>query len=170
MALLGLRQPSRNQSSTPLATRQPQAPGTNIGYDPLLIKRLQFDHKRMLELYTQTQVLLTTQDFNGVKRKLGELRIILQDHLMMANVKFYIYLSRQLAGDAEKSAIINEYRRDMVSSSREIMDFLRTYSSVRLDDSFANTFQIELLGIGASLVKRIEREQTTLFPMYKSSY
>jgi hypothetical protein len=170
MALLGLRQPSRTPTSAPLSTRQPQAPGTNIGYDPLLIKRLRADHQRMLELYTQTQMLLTTQDYNGVRRKLGELRIILQDHLMTANVKFYIYVSRQMAGDAEKSAMINEYRRDMLSSSREIMDFLRTYSSVRLDDSFANTFQIELLGIGAALVKRIDREQTKLFPLYKASY
>jgi len=170
MALLGLRQPSRNPSSAPLTTRQPQAPGTHIGYDPLLIKRLRSDHQRMLELFTKTQMMLTTHDYDGVQRMLGKLRITLQDHLMTASVKFYVYVSRQLAGDAAKSAIINEYRREMLGSSRQIMDFLRTYSAVRLDDSFADTFQVELLVIGAALVQRIEREQTTLFPLYQASY
>jgi hypothetical protein len=58
----------------------------------------------------------------------------------------------------------------MLSNSRQIMDFLRTYSAVRLDDTFADTFQIELLVIGSALVQRIEREQSTLFPLYQASY
>lgn len=124
----------------------------------------------MLGLFTQAQELLTTHDYDGVKRKLGELRITLQDHLMTANVKFYVYLSRHLADDAAKSAIINEYRREMLINSRQIMDFLRTYSAARLDDSFADSFQIELLVIGSALVQRIEREQSTLFPLYQASY
>ncbi|HJX18535.1 MAG TPA: hemerythrin domain-containing protein [Acidiferrobacterales bacterium] len=170
MAFLGLLRSSRNHATAAPATRQPQAPGTHIGYDPLLIQRLQSDHQRMLDLFTQTQVLLSTHDYDGVRRKLGELRIILQDHLMTTNVKFYVYVSRQLAGDAAKTAIINEYRRDMLRNSRQIMDFLRTYSGARLDDTFADVFQVELLVIGAALVQRIEREQNSLFPLYQASY
>ncbi len=170
MALRGFLQPSRSESSAPLPTTQPRAPGTRIGYDPLLLKRLRTDHQRMLDLFTQTQELLTTHDYDGVKRKLGELRITLQDHLMTASVKFYVYVSRHLADDAAKSAIINEYRREMLVNSRQLMDFLRTYSAARLDDSFADTFQIELLVIGSALVQRIEREQSTLFPLYRATY
>src|SRR4030067_236564 len=76
--------------------------------------------------------------------------------------------ARPLAGDAAKSAIINEYRREMLVNSRLLMDFLRTYSAARLDDSFADTFQIELLVIGSALVQRIEREQSTPFPLYQA--
>jgi regulator of sigma D len=170
MASRDFLQPRRNESSAPHPTIQARAPGTRIGYDPLLIKRLRADHQRMLELFTQTQELLNTHDYDGVKRKLGELRIILQDHLMTASVKFYVYVSRHLAGDAAKTAIINEYRREMLANSRQIMDFLRTYSAARLDDSFADAFQIELLLIGSALVHRIEREQSTLFPLYQASY
>lgn len=169
MAFRGFLQPGPNEPSATPAS-QPLAPGTRIGYDPLLLKRLKADHQRMLEIFTQTQSLLTTHDYQGVQRKLGELRIILQDHLMTANVKFYIYVSRQLAADAAKTAIINEYRREMLANSRQIMDFLRTYSAVRLDDTFADSFQIELLVIGSALVQRIEREQSTLFPLYRASY
>jgi len=170
MAHLGFVQPEPQSPAATPTTSQPLAPGTRIGYDPLLIKRLRTDHQRMLELFTQTQELLTTHDYDGVKRKLGVLRVTLQDHLLTASVKFYVYVSRQLAGDPAKTAIINEYRREMLINSRQIMDFLRTYSSARLDDSFAETFQIELLVIGSALVQRIEREQTTLFPLYQASY
>ena len=170
MALPGFLQSRLNEPTAALPTAQTRAPGTRIGYDPLLIKRLRADHQRMLELFTQTQELLITHDYDGVKRKLGELRIILQDHLMTANVKFYVYVSRHLANDAAKSAIINEYRREMLVNSRQIMDFLRTYSAARLDDSFADAFQIELLVIGSALVQRIEREQSSLFPLYQAAY
>ena len=170
MAFRGFLQPRTNEPAAPLSTYPPKAPGTRIGYDPLLIKRLKADHQRMLDLFTQTQSLLLTHDYEGVKRKLGDLRITLQDHLMTANVKFYVYVSRQLAADPAKTAIINEYRREMLVNSRQIMDFLRTYSAARLDDAFAETFQIELLVIGSALVQRIEREQSTLFPMYQASY
>lgn len=171
MAFLSLRQssPDKLPGSPPDTARQ-HAPGTHIGYDPLLIKRLRSDHQRMLELFTQAQALLTSHDYEGVKRKLGELRITLQDHLMTANVKLYVYVSRHLADDAAKAAIVNEYRREMLSNSRQIMDFLRTYSDVKLNDAIANMFQIELLVVGSALVQRIEREQTSLFPLYRASY
>ncbi len=170
MNVRNISRPQLRKSPAPLPAAQPQAPGTRIGYDPLLIKRLAADHQKMLELFTQTQALLTTHDYDGVKRKLGDLRITLQDHLMTSSVKFYVYVSRNLATDLAKLAIINEYRREMLVNSRQIMDFLRTYSAARLDDSFADTFQIELLVIGSALVRRIEREQNTLFPLYRASY
>lgn len=159
------RPPVRPASATGLP-----APGTRIGYDPLLIQRLRADQQRMLEIFTQAQQLLSSRDYDGVKRKLGELRIALQDHLMIASVKLYVYVSRQLAHDPAKTALVNEHRRDMLDNARRIMDFLRTYSAVRLDDSFADVFQTEFLAIGAALVQRIEREETTLYPLYQSSY
>ena len=170
MAFRGFFQSAPTEAAERPAASQRHAPGTRIGYDPLLIKRLRLDHQRMLELFTQAQSLLTTRDYDGVRRKLGELRIVLQDHLMTASVKFYVYVSRQLASDPGKSAIINEHRRIMLDNSRLIMDFLRTYCIARLDDSFAEQFQIEFLAIGAALVQRIEREETTLFPLYRASY
>lgn len=161
---------SQNQRGTPAPSARPQAPGTRIGYDPLLIKRFQADHRRMLALFTETQSLLTTRDYDGVRRKLGELRIVLQDHLMTASVKFYVYVSRQLAADPGKTAMLNTHRREMLDNSRLILDFLRTYSGARLDDSFADQFQTELLAIGAALVHRIEREETALYPLYQDKY
>lgn len=169
MALRNFFQPKPTATKAAPSLPPQRAPGTRIGYDPLLIQRLRADQQRMLELFTQTQALLNSRDYAGVFRKLGELRIALQDHLMTANVKFYVYMSRQLANDSAKSAIINDCRREMLANSRQLMDFLRTYTAVRIDDNLAETFQIDLLVIGAVLVQRIEREQTTLFPLYSPS-
>lgn len=160
---------TRTPARAPNAARV-NAPGTRIGYDPQLISRLKTDHQRMLDLFAQSQALLSTRDYDGVKRKLGELRITLQDHLMTTSVKFYVYITRQLASDPGKTAIINEHRRAMLENSRIIMDFLRTYTAVRLDDSFADVFQTEFLAIGAALVQRMEREESTLFPLYRAAY
>lgn len=162
---LPLHRPSA-PASTPTLRRN--APGTRIGYDPLLIQRFQNDHQRMLRLFTEVQSLLTAGDYDGVQRKLGEFRVVLQDHLMTASVKFYVYMTHLLDGDAGKSALLNQQRREMLNNSRLIMDFLRTYSAARLDDSFAEAFQIELLSIGAALVQRIEREESALFPLYRA--
>jgi len=170
MVFPGLQQSRPNNHTRPPTTRESRAPGTNIVYDPLLLRRLRADHQRMLEIFTQTQVLLTTRDYEGVKRKLGELRIILQDHLMTANVKLYVYVSRHLSSDAAKTTMLNEYRRCMLCNSGQIMDFLRTYSSLKLDDAVAQTFQVELLVMGSALVQCIEHEQTSLFPLYRDNY
>lgn len=169
MALRDFLQLRPNTATAAPALITQRAPGTRIGYDPLLLQRLRADQQRMLELFTQTQALLNSRDYGGVYRKLGELRIVLQDHLMTANVKFYVYMSRLLANDPAKSAIINDCRREMLANSRQLMDFLRTYTAVRLDDNLAETFQIDLLVIGSVLVQRIEREQTTLFPLYSAT-
>ena len=170
MAFRGFFHPRTNEASLPPPTATPHAPGTSIGYDPLLINRLKSDQQRMLELFTQAQLLLTNGDYNGVRRKLGDLRIALQDHLMTASVKFYVYVSRQVAADPARAMLISTHRREMLENSRKLMDFLRTYSGAPLDDKNAALFQTELLVIGAALVQRIEREQTSLFPLYQASY
>jgi len=170
MAMQNLSQTPRSEKADRAAPARITAPGTRIGYDPMLISRLRTDHQRLLDSFAQAQGLLSTRDYDGVKRKLGEFRVILQDHLMTTSVKFYVYITRQLANDRAKSAIVNELRRDMLENSRLIMDFLRTYTAVRLDDSFADVFQTEFLAIGAALVQRMEREESTLFPLYRANY
>jgi len=148
--------------------RAPVAPGTRIGYDPMLLTRFRGDHRRMLGIFTQVQDLLLTHDYDGVRRKLGEFRILLQDHLMLASAKLYVYVARLHANDNATSARIRAHRQDMLHNNRLIMDFLRTYSAARLDDSFAAEFQSELLAIGAALVERIDQEESTLYPLYRS--
>lgn len=170
MGLRSLFKDRHSESSTPRPSIYPRAPGTSIGYDPLLIKRLRDDHQRLLDIFAAIQGLVTTADYDGVKRKLGELRILLQEHLVIVTNKFYVYIARQLASDREKAAVVSGHRRAMLSNSREIMDFLGTYSAIRLDDRSVEMFQTELMEIGAALVRRLEHEESELFPLYRAAY
>ena len=153
--------PSRSPSA------QPHPASTQIGYDPLLIGQLRRDHHRLLDVFAAVQSLLTGRDYAGVQRKLGEMRILLQEHLLLTNNTLYLYLGRRWADDADRNSFINAVRRDMLETGREILDSLRTYSAVRLDDQSAEMFQEELLQIGTAMMQRMEREEAGLFPLYK---
>lgn len=146
----------------------PAAGAAGPGYDPLLISQLQRDHRRLLDLFARVQQLLTHRDYAGVQRALGELRIVLQDHLLRATNRLYVFLGRRWEGDAERTAVINTVRRESLESGREILDALRTYAAVRLDDQGAEMFQAELFDIGTRLMQRMEREESTLFPLYRA--
>ena len=161
--------PSTAPAARP-ASVQPQAPGTRIGYDPLLLDQLRRDHRKLLDLFAVTQALLSSRDYAGVQRKLGEFRVMLQDHLLTANTKLYIYVSRQLADDPVYASLINTVRRELLDNSRQVMEFLRTYSAIRLDDNSGQMFQTELMSIGEALMQRIEREESSLFPLYQANY
>jgi len=169
MALRGRFQDTQQESAESRPSTYPSDHSARIGYDPLLITRLRQDHRNFIELFSQAQLLLNSADYEGVKRKLGELRIALQDHLLLASTKFYIYLSRLLAYHSESMTILNRQRSAMHHNSREIMDFLRTYSAIRLDSASAPMFQEEFLKIGATLMNRIENEENHLFPLYRDA-
>lgn len=170
MDLRNILKGRQSEPATPRPSIYPRAPGTSIGYDPLLIRRLRADQQRLLDIVAAIQGLVTSADFDGVRRKLGELRIILQEHLVVVTNKFFVYLTRQLAGDRAKAAVVNSHRRAMLSNSRQIMDFLGTYSAIRLDDRSAEMFQAELMELSAALVRRFESEDAELFPLYRASY
>jgi hypothetical protein len=157
---------SIESSARPAATPQP-ASANRVGYDPLLIPQLRRDHRRLLDLFAVTQTLLTSRDYAGIQRKLGEFRILLQDNLVQVSSRLYVYLARLLATDPERTSVLNAVRRETLDSGREILDALRTYSAVRLDDQSAEMFQAELLDIGTRLMQRMEREESALFPLYR---
>lgn len=154
------------------APARPAAPHSTsgeygIGYDPLLTSQLRKDYQRQLDLFSATQSLLSGHDYAGVQRKLGEFRVVLQDHLLRINNKLYVYLNRRWANDAERAALISAVRREMLESGRSLLGRLGLYSEVRLDDRSAGMFQQELLEIGAALMQRMEREENSLFPLYE---
>jgi hypothetical protein len=146
------------------------APGTSIHFDPHLIERLTGDHRRLLEIYKHVQAALGKGDFVAVKRQLGDFRTALQEHLLTENVKFYVYVSRQLASDESSSKIISDFRSEMQHIGRVVMDFLRKYTEGPLDAASADSFRAEFEQIGAALGQRIQREEGTLYPLYLPAY
>lgn len=169
MAFLGLFQ--RPQPTTPAAYEpRTHAPGTRIGYDPMLPQTILKEHQRLMDLLADIQTLHNTTDYAGVHRLLAEFRILMQEHLLNENVKVYVYLSRQLASKEGTAAVLAEIRRKVFAINREIMDFVRRFTEMRVNELNADVFQAELLQIGALLVQHIEREESTLLPLYLPQY
>ena len=146
------------------------APGTAISYDAGLVPKLTQDHRQLVETYKQVHAALARNDLKTVRDRLIQFRGALQDHLLAENVKLYVYLARQLAGDEDSSQLVNEMRREMMGIGRTVMDFLRKYTDSPISPENTGHFKTELDGIGAALVQRIQREETSLYPLYLPSY
>jgi|SRR3989344_746495 len=146
------------------------APGTSIFYDRGLIPKLVSDHQTMLGMYNQILAAVSAQNPALVKTKLADFRGALQEHLLTENVKLYIYLTKQLADDEVNAQIINEFRHEMNGIAQVVMAFVRRYSDSELNAVSLIAMKKELEEIGAALVKRIQREENTLYPLYRPSY
>ena len=144
--------------------------GTGIGYDPSLISKLKGDHQELLKLYGNVNAAFTSGDFPSVIRELDKFRVALHAHLLLENVKFYIYLRHSLAEDPTSYELANGFKKEMDGIGKAVMAFLTKYQSIGVDKDLANTFGAELAGIGKVLVDRINREEGTLYPLYHQSY
>lgn len=146
------------------------APGTAISFDPVLIGRLTQDHRHLVDIYKKIHTALEHKDVNGIRAGLLQFRDTLQAHLLLENVKLYIYLAHRLAGNEDSSQIVHDMRREMMGIGRVVMDFLRKYTEAPISPAQLPAFKTELDGIGAALVNRIEREEGALYPLYLPSY
>ena len=146
------------------------APGTSIFYDPELIPKLKKDHSDLLNLYNRIDAALSKERFQSIPQLLSEFRSGLQAHLLVENVRLYVYLRHQLATNTETADLINGFSREMEDIGRAVMGFIRKYSDSSIDANNVGSFTQEFKEIGAALVKRIQREEQDLYSLYMPSY
>lgn len=152
------------------ATEYHTAPGTEIRYAPDLIDSLKNDHQELLGLYGKIQAAFDNKDYPSVAEKLETFRNGLQSHLLIENVRLYIYLDRCLANDASNSELIRGFRREMDDIAKVAMKFLNKYSDIGVDEDLASHFAQDFATIGRVLGERIKKEETVLYPLYLPSY
>ncbi|WP_303901238.1 hemerythrin domain-containing protein [Thiohalomonas denitrificans] len=170
--MFGLFKGKAKDNDTTLAGRQEYAPapGTQIRYDPALVNSLEQDHQKLLRIYTAIKEAFDAGDYETVSARLNEFRAVLQGHLLTENVRLYIYLDRQLAGDDTNSDLIHGFRREMDGIGKDVMNFLKKYETIGVDIDIATAFIRDFEAIGKVLVDRIEREEATLYPLYLPTY
>ncbi len=146
------------------------APGTTITYDPHLIEKLKSDHKTLLSMYGTVAEAAAKGEVSRIDSLLRGFKVALQDHLLLENIRLYVYLTHHLADDDTNSEIINDFRREMSRIGRTVMDFLRRYTDNPIPGTEVNEFRHELELIGEVLTARIEREESSLYPLYLGQY
>lgn len=149
---------------------EPAQESSGIRYDANLIPNLKQDHQQLFSLFTQICDETEEGNFELVKTRLRALKHTLQSHLVVENVKFYVYLQQHLADDQEASSLIADLRKEMDGIARAAVQFVNRYEASHFTPELAATFRQELAAIGEVLVKRIDTEESRLYTLYMASY
>lgn len=144
------------------------APGTEIHYSPELIAEFLNDHQQLLKLFGELNEAYVAQKYQQLPGMLEEFGSMLRGHLLTENIKLYIYLQHVLANDPENTALMQGFRTEMNGVSKTVTAFLNRYSDKDWGDQRKASFGKELEAIGGVLIKRIETEESTLYPLYMS--
>lgn len=142
------------------------APGTQVRYDPNLIKHFEGHHKTLLQLFGKITQATEQQNFAAISRHMEAFRKVLHLHLLEENVKLYSYLSSTLATDPYSSELANAMKREMGEIGMSVFRFIEHYTGSGVDSSSLATFHGQLDKIGSILVDRIEREESSLYGLY----
>ncbi|HET9122823.1 MAG TPA: hemerythrin domain-containing protein [Acidiferrobacteraceae bacterium] len=151
-----------------LFRREPESETQNpIHFDGRLTGLLKDDHRRLIRQLQQLRKLVSRGQYRALPAKLDEFRSLLQTHLMTENVRLYGYLSYALgpySNDARRAA---DFRREMYTLGHAVMTFVRRYHETEISAETAGVFGKELTDLAVLLVRRIRREETELFPLYR---
>lgn len=163
----------RQAPPTPLAPieeHHASAPGTHIGYNADLVPHLHADHLMLAEIFTAIGTAFHAGDLTATVRHMNHFRMAIQAHLLSENVRLYIYLEHALARDAASHALVHEFRHEMDGIGKAVLAFLSKYRDLNTQPNLALSFGSDLEAVGKVLVERIEREESTLYPLYLPAY
>ncbi len=158
----------RARASKPALQEPSSAPNTAITYDPNLIEKLKDDHGEMLSLYKEIEMLVESGDFERVHQALTRFKTMFHSHILLENVKLYIYLKHSLGTEVDSQAIVAEMRREMGHIGKAVNQFISKYSTWPWGVDLEESFSLELAQIGAAFVDRIQTEEDTLYTLYYS--
>jgi len=142
------------------------APNTTITYDPNLIAKLKADHGELLSLYKEIEAQAQRGNFKAVHQSLTNFKIMFHSHILLENVKLYVYLKHALGAEVDSLEIVREMRREMGQIGKVVNQFIGKYSTWPWSTEMEDRFPPELAQIGAALVDRIETEEDTLYTLY----
>jgi hypothetical protein len=170
--LFGRARPSsmRAESAADPAPRRPlkqQKEEARINYDPGLIQRLKADHQELFRIYGATQSALKAGEFAQVATRLGDLKLALQTHVIMENVKFYVYVQESTAADGDMKSFLHDVRKEMDGIVRAAVRFVNKWTGDPVTAARADEFKRELDGIGDMLTKRVTLEESRLYTLYE---
>ena len=144
------------------------APDTEIAYDPYLIDKFEHDHKILLSIFKKIVDSADRGRFNEVPKLLKEFKSTFHAHLLLENVRLYIYLKHCLVNEADSLEVMLEMKNEMQAIGKAVTKFINKYSAPGSDWTYEmrTNFPKELLDVGSVLTERINSEEETLYPLY----
>ena len=162
--LFGKKEPVAQPAIMSHAGSTPRA----ISYDPTLIERLKGDHEDLVALYQRIGTLLEAGQFGDIRSELVNFKTRFEAHILTENVRFYVYLEQHLP-DAHDMDLMRDFRREMNTIARGVVDFVKKYQFAAFDTAVREQFVNDYSAVGALLAQRIEREESNLYPLYQTA-
>jgi len=139
-------------------------------YDLSLIGSLKYDHEQILDIYDQILLAALKEEFSEIQPLLKEFSTALTNHLQVEDELLYGYL-KIIANQKSFTAknVVNNFSSEMKNISIEIFSFLGQSNSIPVNEKTVTEFIKGFKQIGQALQKRVEHEETALYPIYKDS-
>ena len=147
-----------------LAAQLDPAPGTSIRWDSRLIPRLQGEHQVLVKRYRQLVAAHHAGNYDALPPILDKFRATLLAHRLTEHTRLYVYLRHRLEADPSAAALIKAFSRDMDQIGQGVMAFFRTSDAAVVR---TRAWAEQLRVVGGALRMHIEREETTLYPLYQ---
>lgn len=139
---------------------------SEIVYRKNLVDNLKHDHQNLLSLYGVILKSANELKYTEIIQNLEEFKLNFSTHLQAENVKLYVFLEQHLKNEDEEFKKMRKYRREMRDIESAVNKFLNSWIESGVTQHTVAEFKQQLKSIGEALVKRIESEETSLYPMY----
>ena len=162
----GKEEPRSQALPQGVPTLEQRRAGVAIAYDAELVPALKRDHSDLVQLYGLIGERAQSGDFQQIPQMLNAFKVHLEGHLIAENVRFYNYVENGLQGDAENTALVRSFRREMNAIARGVVDFVKKYQVGTFEPAMRAEFLVDYQTVGGLLTQRIEREEGSLYPLY----
>ena len=147
---------------------KPTRDHSRYNHSPKLVASLEADHAELLRLHHEVERLATQGHYAALPTALAAFRSKFDLHILDENLNFYGYVEERAAGRPEDQDLVRGFRSEMNAIARAVVNFIKKYRSLGVQPATVQEFLLELRQIGLLLLKRIEREEKELYPLYRS--
>jgi Hemerythrin HHE cation binding domain len=163
----GKEEPASRALPQGIPSAEQRRNGFGIAYDPALVPALKRDHEDLVKLFGEIGETAKRGDFGEIPQMLNAFKVHLEGHLIAENVRFYNYVENSMRADAESVTLVRSFRREMNAIARGVVDFVKKYQVSRFDQDLRAEFLADYQTVGGLLTQRIQREETSLYPLYQ---
>lgn len=138
-----------------------------LGYDATLVSRLTDDHQELLRIFSAIKKAAAEGHFHLLSALLARFKQTFQAHIMLENVKFYVYVQLYCELDSEALRFVGDARREIDGIARSVVKFLNAHIANVPTAATVDGFNAELSRIGEVLQGRVQVEESRLYSLYQ---
>jgi hemerythrin-like domain-containing protein len=138
-------------------------------YSPKLIPKLKKEHSALLRLYGNVQDAHNIRDEANVTVLLTDLVAALEEHISTEEAHLYTFIYKTVSPLDPKSKLIDDCRKETEVIAAGLMNLRDQCEALGAGQKLAATFKKDFEDLGALIVRRIKREEESIYPLYEVS-